>query len=237
MIAIGNFFFRFRNAIFPAVIVWAVLLASPRYSFGSLATDWLADLIGIGLILAGQGLRVLTIGYEYIRRGGRDGRVYAEGLVQGGVFAHCRNPLYLGNILIASGFLVVLGHGGLTAVGIPVVLLVYAAIVSAEEDYLSRRFGEPYDAYRRRVNRWIPDWRGFNASTADMRFKWQRVIVKEYNTIFAVLAGLLIVQTWTRIAEDDMTPARLTWTIGAGGALIAGYLLVRSLKKSQRLRG
>ncbi len=237
MIAIGNFFFRFRNAIFPVVMVCAVLLARPHYSFGSAAADWLADLIGIALIFAGQSLRVLTIGYEYIRRGGREGRVYAEGLVQGGVFAHCRNPLYLGNLLMATGFLAVLGHAGLIALGVPLVLLVYMAIVSAEEDYLSRRFGAPYDAYRLRVNRWIPDWKGFRESVAAMRFNWQRVIVKEYNTIFGVLTGLVIVETWTRVAENDMTQARLTWTIGAGCALFGGYLLVRSLKKKQRLRG
>ena len=46
---------------------------------------------------------MLTIGYEYIVRGGRQGKVYAEDLVQGGVFAHSRNPLYLGNLLIIVG--------------------------------------------------------------------------------------------------------------------------------------
>ena len=175
MIAVGQFFFRFRNAIFPLVMLCAVLLARPQYSFGSAAMDWLVDLFGIALILAGQILRVITIGYEYIRRGGRDGQVYAEGLVQGGVFAHCRNPLYLGNILMASGFLVVLGQGWLIAVGVPLVVFIYIAIVAAEEDYLSRQFGDQYAAYRERVNRWLPKWKGFSASVATMRFNWQRV--------------------------------------------------------------
>jgi len=92
MIAIGQFFFRFRNALFPLIVLAAVLLARPHYSFGSEAMDLLVDLLGIAIIFAGQTLRVITIGYEYIRRGGRDGQVYAKDLVQGGIFAHCRTP-------------------------------------------------------------------------------------------------------------------------------------------------
>jgi len=133
MIGIGQFFFRFRNAIFPIAILAAVLLAGPRYSFGGQIADWYVDVLGVAIVLAGQALRVITIGYEYIRRGGRDGRVYANELVQGGLFAHCRNPLYVGNILMVSGFLVVIGAGWLMAVGLPCVILIYSAIVAAEE--------------------------------------------------------------------------------------------------------
>ncbi len=236
MISIGQFFFRFRNAIFPFVILGALLLARPHYSFGSEATDWLVDLWGIAIILAGQTLRVITIGYEYIRRGGRDGRVYAEGLVQGGVFAHCRNPLYLGNILMAAGFLVVLGQGDLILIGVPVIIFIYVAIVAAEEDYLSRQFGDLYADYCGRVNRWLPRWRGFGQSVAAMRFNWQRVLVKEYNTIFAVLAVLLLVQTWTRILEGGMSQGYWTWSLISGCALLAGYLTVRLLKKKRVLQ-
>lgn len=237
MIAVGQFFFRYRNAIFPLVMLCAVLLARPQYSFGSAAMDALVDLVGIAMILAGQTLRVITIGYEYIRRGGRDGRVHAEGLVQGGVFAHCRNPLYLGNILMAVGFLVVLGQGWLIAVGVPLVVLVYVAIVAAEEDYLSRQFGEEYADYCGRVNRWLPNWKGIRQSVAAMRFNWQRVLVKEYNTIFAVLAVLLFIQTWTRVGEGGMSEARWIWSIGIGCVLLAGYLTVRALKKKRLLHG
>lgn len=237
MISVGRFFFRFRNTIFPLVILGALLLSRPHYSFGSLATDWLVDLCGIALILAGQTLRVITIGYEYIRRGGRNGRVYAQELIQGGVFAHCRNPLYLGNILISAGFLVVLGQGGLILTGVPVIVLVYVAIVAAEEDFLSRRFDDGYTAYRERVNRWLPRWTGFRHTVAPMHFNWQRVLVKEYNTFFAALAALLVIQTWTRVCEGDMSAGRWGWTWAAAAVLVGGYLAVRMLKKRRLLRG
>lgn len=236
MIAIGQFFFRFRNAIFPVVMVLAVLLARPHYAYDSYGADLLVDLLGIALIFAGQALRVATIGFEYIRRGGRDGRVYAETLVQGGLFAHCRNPLYLGNILMAIGFLIVIGQGWLIVAGTAVVLFVYSAIVTAEEDFLSREFGDEYDRYRERVNRWIPDLRGLRESLAPMRFNWQRVLVKEYNTIFAVLGALLLIQAWTHVGEDAMSQARWTWLMGGCAVLIGAYLFVRGLKKRRVLR-
>ena len=231
MIAIGQFFFRFRNAIFPLVMLAAVLSARPHYSFGSEVMDSFVDLFGIAIILAGQTLRVITIGYEYIRRGGRDGQVYAEDLVQGGIFAHCRNPLYVGNILIATGFFVVLGRGWLILLGVPLILFIYSAIVSAEEDYLSRKFGGRYADYCERVNRWLPDWSGLRESLAPMRFNWQRVLVKEYKTIFAVLAVLLLIQTWTRVAEAGMSEGQWVWAIVSATTLLAGYLLIRWLKK------
>ncbi len=237
MIAVGSFFFRFRNWIFPLVMLCALLLATPRYSFGSLETDWIADSLGLVMILAGQMLRIVTIGYDYIRRGGRDGQVYAEGLVQGGVFAHCRNPLYLGNILMAMGFLVVLGHGGLILVGVPAVILVYIAIVAAEEDYLAGQFGDLYADYCQRANRWLPSWKGFRESVASMRFNWQRVLVKEYNTIFASLAGLLFIQTMTRVAEGEMSEQRWIWVLVSACALLCGYLVMRTLKKMRLLQG
>ena len=237
MIAVGQFLFRFRNAIFPSVMLCALLFARPYYSFGSEAMDWLVDLVGIALIVAGQALRAITIGYEYIRRGGRDGRVYAEGLVQGGVFAHCRNPLYLGNILLAVGFLVVLGQGWLIAACVPLVVFVYIAIVAAEEDYLSREVGDQYMAYQKRVNRWLLNWKGFRDAVAPMRFNWQRVLVKEYNTVFAVLAGLLFIQTYTRSLEGGMSQGRWFLVTAIGCLLAVGYLAIRMLKKKGLIRG
>lgn len=236
MIALGQFLFRFRNGIFPLLILVGLFVARPHYSFGSLASDWLVDLAGLALILAGQTLRVLTIGYEYIRRGGRKGQVYAEGLVQGGVFAHCRNPLYLGNILMAVGFLVLIGHGGLIALGVPLVILVYMAIVAAEEDYLARQFGDGYADYRRRVNRWLPRWRDFPRSIAAMRFNWRRVLAKEYNTLFAVLGLILFIQAGTRLEEGEMTGPRWMLTLGGGVLLLGGYLGLRLMKKRGLLR-
>ncbi|WET42322.1 methyltransferase family protein [Citrobacter enshiensis] len=56
-------------------------------------------------MLAGQGIRILTVwGWITLYAGGRNRQVYADNLVQSGLFEHCRNPLYLGNLLLIIGF-------------------------------------------------------------------------------------------------------------------------------------
>src|ERR1044071_2090134 len=95
MVRIGNFLFHWRHSLFPGFYLLVLVPSHPvirNYRGAALA--------GLGVALAGQTLRALTIGLDYIRRGGKNRQVYANRLVQGGIFAHCRNPLYLGNLLI-----------------------------------------------------------------------------------------------------------------------------------------
>jgi protein-S-isoprenylcysteine O-methyltransferase Ste14 len=237
-VATGNLLFRFRNALGPFVVLCALALGTPHHAFGRRDLDLLLDLAGVLVALAGQSLRVLTIGLDYIERGGRNHHVYASRLVQGGVFAHCRNPLYVGNILICIGLVLIVHSMALYLVIVPFVLLAYVCIVAAEEAFLRDKFGPEYDAYCRRVPRWWPRWQGWRESTRDMRFHWQRVLVKEYNTLF--LLGLAIPALWAwseyRIGGADAVPP--SPAMGAAlAAWLACYLGVRALKKSGRVRG
>ena len=54
------------------------------------------DALGVFVSFLGLGVRAATIGFEYVVRGGRNRQVYADHLVQGGIYAHTRNPMYLG---------------------------------------------------------------------------------------------------------------------------------------------
>src|SRR6478735_12323431 len=98
MVKLGNFLFRNRNGIFP---LFYLMLFVPSWE---VFTDPVtAMLIGFSVTIIGQLIRIITIGLVYIIRGGKDRRVYAEDLVTTGIFSHCRNPLYVGNILILAG--------------------------------------------------------------------------------------------------------------------------------------
>jgi hypothetical protein len=189
-------------------------------------------IVGIVIALAGQALRILTIGYEYIERGGRNRQVYASTLVQGGVFAHCRNPLYVGNILIAIGFALIIHSLAFYLIVLPVVAYVYVAIVAAEEAFLLNKFGGAYLEYCKRVNRWIPRWRGWRTSIAGMHFSWQRVLVKEYNTIFLLMLALTGLKLWSdyQVRGTATLQREPVFIVGLATWLVA-YLLVRTLKK------
>jgi protein-S-isoprenylcysteine O-methyltransferase Ste14 len=235
---LGNFLFRYRNAIGPAVFVLALLTTHPSYPLGRDGMNLLFDVAGIVLALLGEALRIVTIGYEYIERGGRDRQVYASRLVQGGVFAHCRNPMYVGNILLALGLALIVHSTALYLIGLPLVVYAYVAIVAAEEDFLRKTFGVEFEQYCRRVNRWVPDWRGWRASIAGMRFSWRRVLVKEYNTIFVVLLALAAVKLWAdyRVRGQAVLPSVRTLVIGLC-LWLAAYALVRAMKKGGYVKG
>ena len=81
-------------------MVLSVLLFRPRFPSGSYFWNNVLEWAGLVISLIGQSLRDATVGYDYIRRGGKGQQIWASRLVQGGMFAHCRNPLCLGNILI-----------------------------------------------------------------------------------------------------------------------------------------
>lgn len=79
----------------------------------------------------------------------------ASSLVTDGVFRFSRNPMYLGSLLLLSGWAV-----GLGTVSPWLVLPFFAMFTSIvqivpEERALEARFGETYVAYRHRVRRWV----------------------------------------------------------------------------------
>jgi len=185
----GNFFFRYRNALFPLAFVMLFFEGTWPLFDNHLAEMW-EIVIGAIIALSGQTLRSLTIGLAYIKRGGKKKQVYAEALVQGGIFAHCRNPLYLGNILIILGVGIAGNSLLFVLFGIPFLLFAYLAIIHAEENYLGKKFGQEFEDYCKRVNRIIPSFSGIGNTIKSMEFKWNRLVVKEYATPFVWITGL-----------------------------------------------
>jgi protein-S-isoprenylcysteine O-methyltransferase Ste14 len=211
----------------------ALFIERPTYPLGRSDMDILFDIVGIICALLGQTLRIVTVGYEYIERGGRNRQVYASKLVQGGVFGHCRNPLYVGNILIALGFALIVNSYLFYLIVVPFIVFSYSCIVTTEEAFLSHKFGAEYDQYCRRVNRWWPRLNGWKHSTEGMKFNWRRVLVKEYNTIFIMTVSLIALRLWCDywISGPGALPRTEYLMIGAAAWLVL-YVIVRSLKKS-----
>jgi hypothetical protein len=186
--------------------------------------------------VTGQLIRGATIGLAYIVRGGKYGKVYAEDLVTQGIFNHCRNPLYVGNILMLTGVGILSNSLIYLVVFIPFFLFVYQAIVLAEENFLRSKFGVQYVEYCKRVHRWIPNLRGIGDTFRQMKFKWKRWILKEYNTQYVWLTGitLILLLKYDELTGGD-TALRNTLLAIILPTLLLLYLLVRYLKKSKRM--
>jgi protein-S-isoprenylcysteine O-methyltransferase Ste14 len=238
LVRYGNFLFRYRNALFPIVLVALIVAFRPQYPRGSERLDDMLDVIGVLVALAGQVLRVAVIGYVYIARGGRNRQVYADGLVTEGFFAHSRNPLYLGNILVLLGLFIIHDNPWVYLIGVPFFLIGYMAIVAAEERYLRDKFGAGYEAYAAAVPRWIPRARGLRASLEGIRFNWRRVMLKEYGSTFAWTGGAIALMIYDTLAYFPYVERRsyILRLVAVFIVLAAGWATVRYLKKSRRLR-
>ncbi len=229
IIRIGNWLFHYRNALFPVVYLLLLLKSPP------LLNDYVAAaMLGLVVALAGQSLRAMTIGLEYIIRGGRNRAVYAEKLVQGGLFAHCRNPLYVGNFLILVGVGIASNSVLFLATAVPFFALAYWAIVAAEENYLRGKFGQEFGDYCARVGRFVPRFGGLGRTLSGMQFNWRRLLTKEYGSAYLWMAAIVLVtlkNVW--YSGDYQSHRPLVVGLWASlGIVTAGYLVARFLKKT-----
>ena len=235
---IGHVVFRVRDALFPIVLLTVAFGTRPRLAGGTMSTDHLVDAIGIAVALAGEALRVLVIGLVYITRGGQNRQVWANSLVDTGMFAHIRNPLYLANLLLFLGLSIVHNGWAMYLIVVPFFILVYICIVAAEEEYLYGRFGQTYADYCRRVPRWVPSLSGLSETLRSTEFDWMKVLRKEYGTPFAWTTGVLILLVWEHYGAVGASPlgrGELAAIVGSWIVLAVAYLIVRTRKLSGRL--
>ena len=233
MVAIGNFFFHYRNGLFPLAYGLLVFKSQP------LMDDYrIAALLGFLVAASGQALRAVTVGLEYIIRGGKHRQVYADKLVQGGVFAHCRNPLYVGNYVILIGVGLASNSRLFLGIALPFFTFAYWAIIAAEENYLRNKFGQEFDDYCARVNRLLPRFTGLGRTLAGMRFNWRRLITAEYGSAYLWLAAIPLVTLKNAWMEGQIHFSNpVVWT--SWSLLVVAtvaYALARFLKKGGYLK-
>lgn len=240
MIAIGNFFFRYRNLLFIflylCLFIPSPLIFSPE-RFG--AGYYLIPIIlGLLITVLGQLIRGVTISLAYIVRGGKDKKVHAEDLVTTGIFAHCRNPLYVGNILMLLGVGILINSALFVFILIPIFLFIYQAIVLAEENFLHGKFGPQFELYIAKVPRWLFKLKGLGHSISNMEFWGKRWLIKEYNTQAVWITGIVVILLfyYPQITSYNHEARDLVFVISI---LLIGayYFFIRYMKKSGRWAG
>jgi protein-S-isoprenylcysteine O-methyltransferase Ste14 len=160
--------------VFAAVFLW---LARP---------NWKA--LAVSLLLVGPGLWLRGYASGYVKKN-------AE-LATTGPYAHTRNPLYLGSMLIAFGFAA--GAGSWLIFGLLAGLFaaIYIPTILGEEAYLREHFAG-FEAYARAVPRLLPRLRAARFGDAE-RGGFSGALYRkhrEYNCAFgaaAIYAALVL---------------------------------------------
>ncbi len=143
-------YFLFSNRSFTPIPLVLVILYLSSFSYPYF-------IIGIGLIVIGESIRIY--GVRFAGGATRTREVGAPSLCTSGPYSRCRNPLYLGNMIIYCG--VVLMAGGqflwpLLFIVFVFFTLQYSMIISLEEETLVKLFGNEYQLYRESVPKLFP---------------------------------------------------------------------------------
>ncbi|MEQ1687418.1 MAG: isoprenylcysteine carboxylmethyltransferase family protein [Sphingopyxis sp.] len=116
---------------------------------------WARVVAGAALIGTGVALSLAATGR--FRRAQNDVRPWKSttSIVEGGIYAHTRNPMYLGMLCAFLGLAAALSSLGALLLTLPLVVIIRTQVIAREERYLAAKFGTEYTAYQARVRRWI----------------------------------------------------------------------------------
>ncbi|MEO6909393.1 MAG: isoprenylcysteine carboxylmethyltransferase family protein [Edaphobacter sp.] len=162
--------------IFAGVFLW---LARPT---------WHTMLASLLLVVPGVWLRAYAAGYV---------RKNAE-LTRTGPYAHTRNPLYLGSMMIAFGFAAAAGRWEILMALAILFAAIYLPTIRSEEQYLREHFSG-FDEYAQKVPRLLPRLTAAPTDDTAGRFSSELYMHhREYNAsmgaiaIYAALAARLL---------------------------------------------
>ena len=145
LVELGEKLFQWRDYTAIPIFMFILLIASPSARTAT---------IGTLLILAGEGIRVYTVGFLGQTANERDAQ--SEFVISHGPYALIRNPLYVGNMVVILGVLI---YAGTPIVGLLALVFFgfqYHCVVKYEESFMLAKFGEEYQRYMERVPAWIP---------------------------------------------------------------------------------
>lgn len=163
--------------VVPLLLLVANLLLRPTYG------GWPAYGAGVALVVLGEVVRFWANGYI-----AKDQEV-----TTGGPYAHVRNPLYFGSLLLSIGYGLVSGFGWIgVAMLLALFLVFHLAAIKYEETFLTAQFGSVYQDYLAKVPRLVPSISP--RTTGPGHYSWQKALYnrEHYSAAFAALFVALL---------------------------------------------
>jgi protein-S-isoprenylcysteine O-methyltransferase Ste14 len=195
---IGRSMFRQRLEIGLGVTAVAVPFVRPTIATKPFEL-WLKA-AGLCLVLTGLGVRVLAAGFA--GRHTRSSKIEGSKLATEGPYAHVRNPIYLGTVLLGFGMVLLIGDRRLLVPCALIFLALYVGLIPAEEEFLGQKFQQEYEAYCRHVPRLLPRLKAWTPDgVAKTRFDRPAAYGEwRLSLILAVILGLFrVIATLKRL--------------------------------------
>ena len=149
---------------------------------------------GLFLLIIGESIRMYSVSYA----GGvtRTMNVGAPELCTSGPYSRTRNPLYIGNMLIYLGVVLIAGGEYLSTLLLIVIIYFifqYSMIISLEEEKLNKLFGTRYEEFCNNVPRIFPRLNPWKNSDFKKPLSIKKVIKTEKRTLQNIFLILLLI--------------------------------------------
>ncbi len=146
--SLSNLFFKYRSYTpLPFIVIMLIYENANIWSL----------IVGFIIVIIGESIRLWGVSWagSETRTTDKPGGSY---LVISGPFAHLRNPLYLGNILIyaAIGIMSFAIFPYLQIFALAFFFVQYYFIIKSEEEFLIKEYSDQYKEYSANVRRFIP---------------------------------------------------------------------------------
>ncbi|MCB0744362.1 MAG: isoprenylcysteine carboxylmethyltransferase family protein [Ignavibacteriae bacterium] len=152
-------------------------------------------LLGLAIVIIGELFRYWGVVYAVSATRTTSG-VRARELIVSGAFAHLRNPLYLGNILIyfGVGIMSMALFPYLQIFALIFFIFQYHLIIAEEEDFLTKTFGKKYEEYKAAVPKLFPRISAYKSNEAiNQPLKLKAGLKSERRTLQAIVVTSLII--------------------------------------------
>ncbi len=159
-----RFFNSLKTLLFGSafILLWGWIASLVKYFdkfFGLELPRWFI-FPGILLMITGGSLAFITaLSFVIFGKGTPAPFDAPKEFVSVGPYKYVRNPMYTGGVALFEGFAFV--NLSLSMIIFPFLwlLIVHLFVVHFEEVQLEKKFGNTYNDYKNRVNRWLPRFR------------------------------------------------------------------------------
>ena len=148
---------------------------------------WLArptwTFIGYGAIAIVPGLLIRALASGHVRKN--------EALATTGPYAHTRNPLYLGSLLVGVGFAIAARSWWIGLALVVMFFAIYVPVIRGEEKFLREKFAD-FEDYASNVPRILPRFTPYS-QVSDGSGGFSFVLYRKHREYKALLGTLLMI--------------------------------------------
>lgn len=235
----GNWLFRYRGVL-PLIILVAGLVFFgfnvyfDGYYYSKVASSWpWYVLLSLAVCIFGQVIRILTVGFTPAGTSGRNihGQL-AEELNSTGIYSTVRHPLYVGNFFMWLGVAMLTCSIGFILIFCLAYWIYYERIMYAEEQFLTRKFGDKYTQWASRTPAFIVSFKNYVRPA--LPFSWKKILSKEKNGLLYMFLTFMVFDLCKVFVESHFKVGMMQTfdyvMVGLGVFSVVVYFILRALR-------